>query len=173
VGVSAVAPDDIWAVGGNAPTLTEHWDGTRWSVVPGPNVGTLPTALLQVAAVAHNDVWAAGYYFDATDTGRTLIAHWNGVEWSIVPSPDPGEDFLEDIVAVGPRDVWAVGNTNSINTLVLHWDGSRWTVSPSPSVPGNLVVPYGVGAVGADDIWAVGQGNGQTLTERYYCPGSR
>src|SRR5436190_2127179 len=41
--VAGVSPDDIWGVGnttgdfGQTP-LTEHWDGTTWSVVPSPSV---------------------------------------------------------------------------------------------------------------------------------------
>src|SRR5207253_236668 len=41
-GVTAISPDDIWAVGssdlytGGKGTLTMHWDGAEWSVVPSP-----------------------------------------------------------------------------------------------------------------------------------------
>ena len=43
-------------------TLTEHWNGTAWSVVASPNLGTSDNVLYGVAAVAANDVWAVGYY---------------------------------------------------------------------------------------------------------------
>src|SRR5436853_424876 len=46
-GLSVLAPDDIWAVGrynsGRPPTVTGrdtlslHWDGTSWGIVPTPN----------------------------------------------------------------------------------------------------------------------------------------
>src|SRR5207244_2368265 len=34
-GVAATGPNDIWAVGGdgNGAALTEHWNGSQWSVV--------------------------------------------------------------------------------------------------------------------------------------------
>ena len=45
VGVAAVAPDDVWAVGTwftkafDDRTLTLHWDGTAWHRVKSPNAG--------------------------------------------------------------------------------------------------------------------------------------
>src|SRR5437762_3576748 len=67
-------------------TLIEHWDGIAWSVVPSPNVSGLDRTLTGVAAVSANDVWAVGYYHNANYVVQTLIEHWNGSAWSIVPS---------------------------------------------------------------------------------------
>ena len=46
----------MWAVGSDEipgtatfQTLTEHWDGTAWSVVPSPNAGSTSTGLSGVA----------------------------------------------------------------------------------------------------------------------------
>jgi hypothetical protein len=45
-GVAAIAPNDVWAVGGygnlttHAQPLIQHWDGQSWTIVPTP---TLPT----------------------------------------------------------------------------------------------------------------------------------
>ncbi len=43
-GVAALGPSNVWAVGsasvfGSPQTLTEHWDGTGWSIVPSPPAG--------------------------------------------------------------------------------------------------------------------------------------
>ena len=44
---SAVGSSDLWAVGSHGldptsdPPLTEHWDGTAWTVVAGPSEGQL------------------------------------------------------------------------------------------------------------------------------------
>src|SRR5207244_8345470 len=47
--------------------------------------------LNDVKAVSANDVWAVGQLFDTTNnTSQTLIDHWIGSHWSIVPSPNPG-----------------------------------------------------------------------------------
>jgi hypothetical protein len=34
------------------------------------------------AAVTSNDVWAVGW-----DLSKSIIEHWNGRRWSVVPSP--------------------------------------------------------------------------------------
>ena len=57
-GVAAVTSNDVWAVGDRAAAaLTEHWNGSTWSIVPSP---TISGSLHGVAAVAANDVWAVG-----------------------------------------------------------------------------------------------------------------
>ncbi len=48
-GVTALSPDDIWAVGessdgkGGDRTLVEQWNGQQWSVVPSPSIGLTRT----------------------------------------------------------------------------------------------------------------------------------
>jgi hypothetical protein len=163
--VAATAPNDVWAVGdfivnnggiGTYRTLIEHWDGTQWSVVPSPNVGSHHNSLWDVAAVSSNDVWAVGLYIDdVTGVRQTLTLHWDGVEWTHVPSPSPGyNNILRGVFAVSSNDVWAVGGRGN-QTLVLHWDGTEWSVVPSPN-PNVLNELYGVAATDADDVWAVG-----------------
>jgi hypothetical protein len=63
-GVDAISANDIWAVGhsgdpGSIPlqTLTEHWNGTSWSIIPSPSPGTYNGNVLNaVAAVSTNDM---------------------------------------------------------------------------------------------------------------------
>ena len=44
-----------------------------------------------MTAVASNNVWAVGENEEVPGLGiTTLIEHWNGSAWSIVPSPTPG-----------------------------------------------------------------------------------
>ncbi|HXJ66009.1 MAG TPA: hypothetical protein VNN79_19795, partial [Actinomycetota bacterium] len=64
-GVTATSTKDAWAVGlfftsgSVARTLTEHWNGTAWSLVPSPSPGT-GDDLSGVDAVSSTDVWAVG-----------------------------------------------------------------------------------------------------------------
>src|SRR4029079_2541137 len=94
---SAVSANDVWAVGyyisgGVARTLTEHWDGKTWAVVSSPNSTNDDSFLEGVAAISANNVWAVGGYGLSTDarSRRSLIEHWDGVQWSIVPGLNPG-----------------------------------------------------------------------------------
>ncbi len=83
--VTAISTNDVWAVGNFAAsasssnqTLTEHWDGTQWSVIASPSVGSGYNTFNGVSATSTNDVWAAGYGLHA------LVEHWNGTQWSVV-----------------------------------------------------------------------------------------
>lgn len=162
--VDAISATDIWAVGfkdNESNTLTMHWDGTSWTHVPSPNVGE-SNKLLGVSMISSNDVWAVGYWRQTFETdNRTLILHWNGSEWSIVPSPHIGEETtLEDVIAISPTEVWAVGiwytRATSTHTFTLRWDGIQWSVVPSPDVGDMNNVIHAVTAVSSNDIWALG-----------------
>ena len=162
LGVSAVAANDIWAVGySDSSTLIEHWNGIAWSIVPSPNVGTF-SRLQAVAAVSANDVWAVGFYNNGGYPNRfTLIQHWNGTAWTVVSSPsDSGANSLLRMVVISANDIWAVGY-HGVNpderTMFLHWNGVAWSQAASPPNVGaeaNLVT--NVSAVSATDVWAVG-----------------
>src|SRR6266516_6025218 len=49
--IVALSPNDVWAVGLRSggrcqfQTLTEHWSGSSWSVVPSPNVDGVNSVL--------------------------------------------------------------------------------------------------------------------------------
>src|SRR5207253_4210437 len=98
-GIAAQSAGNVWAVGEynngtGTPyqTLTMHWNGTQWSVVPSPNVGSQDNHLYGVADIAANDVWAAGYVgnYESPSSPQTLVMHWDGTQWSVVPSQSPG-----------------------------------------------------------------------------------
>ena len=185
VSAAALTTNNVWSVGqtGNSDgsafqTLVEHWNGTRWNVIPSPNTSLSFNYLSSVAIVSARDIWAVGVAMAAGDaSSQTLIEHWNGSQWSIVASPNPGSPFnnLRSVTAVSATNVWAVGQydtSSGFHTLIEHWNGSQWKVvaSPNPSSrEGNL---SGVDALTANNIWAVGfttdmNGFSQTLAEHW------
>src|SRR6266498_3788887 len=186
--VAAVADNDVWAVGWAFNqslfayrTLTEHWNGTRWSVVRSPNATNGYNLLNGVAVVAANDVWAVGQAANGS-TYSTLVEHWNGVAWSIVPSPNVAgnSNVLEAISVVSANDIWAVGYSSDSNfnnhPLTIHWNGATWSVVPTPVFDPNATnqVLVGIVALSSNNIWTAGQyivplqGSAQfTLTENW------
>jgi hypothetical protein len=143
--VVALAPDNAWAVGFSTPglagqsatlTLILHWDGTTWAVVPSPNVGPNSSSqsnrLLGITANSANDIYAFGSYFAADGSGHqmTLLLHWDGTSWKIIPSPNPTKgNFLDDLLFAGvvasPGNVWIFGNEDEgaqggMGTLAIH-----------------------------------------------------
>jgi len=170
-GVEAISDDEAWAVGTVQPpsydnlTLIAHYVNGAWHVVPSPspdasctdgNVEYGGNRLNSLAVVSPSDIWAVG---TSCLELNTLIEHWNGSSWTIVPSPSPlAENILSDVEALAPNDVWAVGYTEEdigAGTLVEHWNGSSWSVVPSPK-PGTGGMLGGVDAASAADVWAAG-----------------
>ncbi len=95
-GVSPVSTNDVWAVGfywaspGNiTDTLTEHWDGSSWSVVSSPNPPGGDNFLGGVFALTADSVWTVGSTFSGT-----LVIKWDGTAWTIIPSPGSGGSSL-------------------------------------------------------------------------------
>ncbi len=155
-GISEISPSDIWAVGWSSPnggsnvTVTEHWDGTSWTSVSSPNVGTGDNQLNGVVALADDNVWAAGFSTAAPDgaaANQTLIEHWNGTSWTVVPSPNVAyggqvrNNLLQGMVAVSADDLWALGyyeanpsgESGDIFSLAIRWNGTSWSVVPTPN----------------------------------------
>ena len=184
-GVAAVSSDDVWAVGftmanGYYRTFAEHWNGVSWSRVGMPSKLGVHNYLTSVTAVASDDVWAVGYTVAVhASTQKTLVLHWDGAAWSIVPSPNPARDVLYNqllsVDAFGPDDIWAVGFYDGPGEvedlpLVEHWDGGAWSIVAAPSADANTIL-HSVTAIGPSDVWAVGEGfalnPGSTLVEHW------
>jgi len=184
-GISALAAADIWAVGSQtsasgSSTLATHFNGTSWTTSTTPN-NNVNNELKGVTAVAHDDVWAVGdsikSAIDGVSTSKTLIEHFDGTRWSVVPSPNvgAGNNVLTGVAAHAANDVWAVGydddHSGSIpvrKTVWMHWDGARWSVVPSPnSGTGDNTLLGVIAPAGTTDAWAWGSSAGGTLVQRF------
>jgi hypothetical protein len=171
-GVTVISPSNVWAVGdyiigSNSPqTLIEHWNGTKWSIVPSPDpLGTAsPAELNDIAAISRTDMFAVGGLGDTFAPTQTMIQRWNGTTWQTVPSPfsDTATESLGGVSAVSATDAWAVGSygtqTNSKNqTLIVRWNGKRWQAVRAPFPHGADADGLGsIAAVSAKSAWAVG-----------------
>lgn len=185
LGIAAVSANDVWTVGWaqdpQGPpyakrTLIEHFNGSTWNIVQSPNpLVDIQSVLYSVSGKSANDVWAVGSSHNGRLPSRTLITHWDGTQWSIVPSPSPDTQFneLRGVTAISANDVWAVGyrggtkTETPIETFIVHWDGVRWLQVPSPNIPGGANQLFGITAIAANDIWAVGVAGGAPLTMRW------
>jgi hypothetical protein len=156
---------ELWSVGNYVfnywLTLTEHWDGTAWEIVASPNVANANHYVYGVTAVAPNDVWAVGRYEPQGGGSRTLVLHWDGTSWSIVPSPNPATyNGLYAIAAASDSDIWAVGyyfTESAQRTLIEHWDGTSWNIVPSPNIGTSWNLLTAVTAVpNSQAVWAAG-----------------
>jgi hypothetical protein len=160
----------MWSVGrsnaatGSAPdrNLTEHWNGSAWTVVSTPSYGGGFNDLTGVAANDSNDVWAVGNWSNGT-AFYTLAEHWNGSSWAGVTTPQPSSTVqaLGGISALSSSNMYSAGfyldNTTHLErTLILHWDGSAWSMVTTPNLGAGDNILQTVTARAANDVWAVG-----------------
>ena len=171
--ISARSANDIWAVGSfsaakgtqsNSFTLTMHWNGSAWKIVPSPNPGT-PSAingvrqtLSGVVEISPTDAWAVGNTFDTVSgsfaADKPIAMHWNGTTWSLTTVPNQGGGGqLAAVTASSPTSVWAAGAADG--TSVLHWNGTSWTPETIPSGPDGPRIMTGISAVrgSATEVW--------------------
>jgi len=130
-GAAAVSTNDVWAVGESMipgvglQTLIEHWGRRQLDRCAQPNVGPMDQ-LRAVTAVSATDVWAVRFAEPTSVSNpQTLVLHWDGASWTVVPSPNPAgaqDNELSGVTAVSATDVWAVGETgNGAQTTTEHW----------------------------------------------------
>jgi hypothetical protein len=177
--VSAASPSDAWAVGdfynSNNPgvlvNMAEHWDGQSWTEYALPDVGPNLNTLLGVSELPSGDAWAVGYYVNGSYTQQTLIQHYDGSTWSVIPSPSPGaqRNILYGVAALSDADVWAVGaqqdTSGTWHTLTEHWDGTAWSVVPSVDLGAGGDLLYSIRAVSNSSVYAAGQQSGTAFPD--------
>jgi len=84
--------------------------------------------------------------------------------WQLVARRTSGigaRALLDDVVAIAPNNLWAVGRASLLDSrydvpLIQHWDGAIWQVVPAPAIEGDTVILSGVSAAGPTALWAVG-----------------
>lgn len=167
--IAAVAPNDLWAVGGyntssgRAP-LIERWDGANWSVVESPALDAVQGELFAVARIpSSRQFWAVGSLLKAPRPSyeQPLIERWDGAAWQVVPSPALPQGalggILKGVTAVSATEAWAVGNytasNHTLRAFIAHWNGSDWSLATSPNIWGTL---NSVAATRSSNVQAVG-----------------
>jgi hypothetical protein len=104
--VTCTNPSFCMAVGYNdtgasPPSLIEMWNGTAWSIVSGPST-SVPNSdenfLYGVSCTDPSNCVATGHWSNTGDVkDSTLIESWNGLAWSIVPSPNASPTLQDDL----------------------------------------------------------------------------
>ena len=164
----ALASNNVWAAGyyvnnsGVYRTMVEHWDGATWTIVASPNAGEGDSALNEIAGTQPNDLWAVGYgEIMIFGPSATLVLHFDGTSWNVVPSPKPGglTSSLSSVAALTDGKIWAAGfyyDGTRGRTLLKKGVNSAFTVFPGDDYPGEGNVLNGIAISGPGDIWAVG-----------------
>lgn len=170
-GVAASSPTDAWAWGAtetdpsdplsiSTTPLLLHWDGQGWQTVAIHLEQDIhPLEITRITALSPDNAWLVD--------NACEILHWDGHQWGQTPTPlsFPQCTDLDDITALSPTDIWAVGAQSPpgqpyllagpSQPLVLHWNGQQWNVV---SAPGSGATSWftQITALSATDIWAIG-----------------
>jgi len=187
--VAASSASDAWAVGVQSSgtkihhSLYEHWNGTAWSVVAGPNEGVLNAVLdfSPTNAWAFADfntlhwngtawsvvsgVYGVGLSVSADGPNdiwgidrNDIVSHYNGTSWSYYTLTAPsGTPVIESVDALSPTDVWAGGATTANTSVLEHFNGTSWQVMTLPSSLAATGIP-GITAKSDSNVWAFGYG---------------
>src|ERR1044072_2671055 len=158
--VTSVSASDGWAVGGNTNGIIERYNGTRWSVVPSPDLltgGNTWATLSGVDSVGSTTAFAVGRTTGSSSSAAVAL-RWNGSAWSrlTVNRPAGANTSFTAVKAFSASDVWAVGTTSTSSvamTLAMHYSGSGWTTpsTPSPGTRNNWVTA--VDGTATNDVW--------------------
>jgi hypothetical protein len=101
IAIVARSPHDVWTVGSfnsvfsdqQAQPLIEHWNGTSWSTVTSPNIGTNNTSLAGMGLVPHSEnIWAVGS--GATYGADVSVSSPNATQTSYV-TPVTAQTLIE------------------------------------------------------------------------------
>ena len=152
----------------HAPVVGRFHSGHHWGADPAVSTSFKVVAqfnnnvsFARTAAIADNDIWAVGTTNLDTSSDTPLAVHFDGKNWSAVPTPTlKGRADFDGVAAVASNDVWAVGakdisSTGSAQPLIEHWDGTSWSVVDSPKLKQGGALEA-VTAISTNNVWAVG-----------------
>lgn len=173
-GMSALGPDDIWALvspagplfGVGVPdpeNLLLHWNGRSWQrILLKP--GQAPQGeFYDIVAESARGAWVTGTVHKAGPHGGTwspAAAYWNGSRWKVVTAAAPYS--LTSAVSDGHDGLWAVSQPEYSPQAELdpptgfwHYANGRWTHVPV-AVNGWDIVVQLAHAPGTGSVWAAG-----------------
>ncbi len=174
-----ISANDCFAVGqatnrkGVGVNEALRWNGMMWALTATPRPNADSTTLNGITCVSASGCFAVGYYFNNTAATLNEALRWNGTEWSLIGTPDPGgtaslrhQNQLKGVACVSVSDCFAAGNytgtAGATLNEVLRWNGTKWSLMPTPDPSGTTGKGVdnelnGISCVSASDCFAVGQ----------------
>ncbi len=134
----------------------------RWAKIRLPGVPN------EVSAVSATDMWSLASPQRLMRVQRQFLMHWNGRRWGTLSIPAPATippnsvEFVRDLVAAGPRDVWLqrdieTGTKGARTLYLLNWNGKAWTRVPLRKPTSGVVA---MARDGHGGLWLVANGPG-------------
>ncbi len=149
-----------------------RWDGTSWSALGTGTFGSFAYGLEVFDDGSGEQLYAAGYFFQAGGIHTGHVARWNGTQWSsLTPSPV----INNTVYAIHAFDdgttralyVGGLGfNFGGALTNLARWDGAGWTGLGANGQEVHALASYDDGSGRGRSLF-VGR---QYLSQGYYNP---
>jgi hypothetical protein len=144
-GVACPTGAGCFAVGdAHYETLVEYWDGTSWTRMASPNPGPEGSGFLyQVSCPSSMSCFAVGQYsfpYRPNHPGeKTLVEHWDGTNWTVMPSPNRQDEQFSALNGVScPSSTRCFALGSDLRTAFIEqWDGIRWSNVAMPTASAN------------------------------------
>lgn len=166
--LTSTGPDNIYAAGAILPNggaweaVIYRFDGRAWTKVPNVPQPEGNPIIYDMTAVSPTDIWAVGDMF-VVDAGKsTMTMHYDGVNWTHVPSPNPGAgwNLLFGVAASDANHVVACGYHyyGAVNEpIAMTWDAitGTWKGYDMP-MPGYSTSAWAAGALSDGSLLVAG-----------------
>lgn len=160
--VSAVASDDIWAIGQvNGAPSAMHWDGRQWetNALPTPSVPSgVRVSASDILATGPDDVWASAVLTKNGLYPGAVLWHRSGGSWQQVPIDAP-DDSVTKLASDGAGGLWMVSAGVRPSADVLHYGPGGLSRQAAPAGSGQdaqvnsiTLVPGTRSVLGAGDL---------------------
>ena len=130
--VSAVSPDDIWALHGN---VAWYWNGGKWTSSKIPKAaGNPPESFDNLTVTGPGSAWVWRTVLVPGPPTEVDQLHWNGSSWRQAGTGTPA-DLVDSVTPDGSGGLWATGvdiNPGGFN-LFYHLAGGRWSEVNPPA----------------------------------------
>jgi hypothetical protein len=129
--VSAVSPDDIWALRGGTAW---YGNGRTWTATKIPRAaGDPPESFGDLTVSGRDSAWVWRTVLASGPPTEAAVLHWNGTSWrSVAGTP---ADTIDSVAPDGSGGLWASGadvNPGGFN-LLYHLTGDRWSEVNPPA----------------------------------------
>ena len=176
--MAAISASNVWAVGtafypgDHWDTLIEHWNGTRWSVIPTPQPSVF-NELTSIDVVTATNIFVAGNSEDNSpgpDPNEATSLHWNGSSWSQLAGPrTPTGADINALTGTNGRDIWMLGDSGAGNAYYAHYDGTRWIQLAPPAITNGTNKIINAATQTQGQLWATSLDPDPPMAQRL-CP---
>jgi len=163
--------------------LVERWNGANWTLQPAPTpAGAKDSQFTAVSCGSADACTAVGEYRDSAGADVTLAERWNGKDWIIQRTVNPGGAVtvavldaalsgsdLDGVACASATNCTAVGqySTNAGPVaLIERWDGSGWRLQPAAGGQARRLLDS-VSCAAPSACTAVGATGSDALAERW------